>query len=263
MSRQNFYRRRRRRQRQEVEAELVVALVRAERQIQPRLGGRKVHHLVRSALGEAGVALGRDRFFRVLRGAGLLVARKPAAFPSTTDSAHYLPVFKNLIKDVVVSRPNEVWVADLTYLRTWAGFVYLSLVTDKYSRKIVGYHCGETLAAVGCVAALELGLAGLPAGRQPIHHSDRGSQYCCHEYVERLAAGGLAVSMTERQHCAENALAERVNGILKSEYGLDQEFKSKEEARLAVDQAINLYNTRRPHTALQFRTPEMAHSLAA
>ena len=262
MSRQNYYQRRRSRQRQEVEGELVVALVQAERQIQPRLGGRKVHHLVRAALAEGGVALGRDRFFAVLRAAGLLLARKPAAFPSTTDSTHYLPVFKNLIKDVVVSQPNEVWVADLTYLRTKAGFIYLSLVTDKYSRKIVGYHCGETLAAVGCVAALELGLAGLPVGCQPIHHSDRGSQYCCHEYVQRLAAGGLAVSMTEQQHCAENALAERVNGILKSEYGLDQEFENKESAKLAVDQAIDLYNTRRPHMSLQLRTPEMVHSMA-
>ena len=234
-----------------------------ERKIQPRLGARKLHFLLKGILAREGVGLGRDRFFEVLREQGLLLERKPAEYPCTTDSQHYLPVFKNEIKERVLTRPNEVWVSDLTFLRTAEGFLYLALMTDKYSRKIVGYHCGETLAAAGCVLALEMALAGLPEGEHPMHHSDRGSQYCCHEYVDHLVARGLGISMTEQDHCAENALAERMNGILKSEYGLGGEMKDKAQARCAVAQAVLLYNTRRPHKALGYRFPGTVHSLAA
>ena len=240
-----------------------MALVIEERKIQPRLGARKLHFLLKGILAREGVGLGRDRFFEVLREQGLLLERKPAEYPCTTDSQHYLPVFKNEIKERVLTRPNEVWVSDLTFLRTAEGFLYLALMTDKYSRKIVGYHCGETLAAAGCVLALEMALAGLPEGEHPMHHSDRGSQYCCHEYVDHLVARGLGISMTEQDHCAENALAERMNGILKSEYGLGGEMKDKAQARCAVAQAVLLYNTRRPHKALGYRFPGTVHSLAA
>ena len=240
-----------------------MALVIEERKIQPRLGARKLHFLLIGILAKEGVGLGRDRFFEVLREQGLLLEPKPAEYPCTTDSQHYLPVFKNEIKERVLTRPNEVWVSDLTFLRTAEGFLYLALMTDKYSRKIVGYHCGETLAAAGCVLALEMALAGLPEGEHPMHHSDRGSQYCCHEYVDHLVARGLGISMTEQDHCAENALAERMNGILKSEYGLGGEMKDKAQARCAVAQAVLLYNTRRPHKALGYRFPGTVHSLAA
>jgi len=148
-------------------------------------------------------------------------------------------------------------------VRTVRGFLFLALLTDKVSRKVVGYHCGDTLAAGGCLLALQQAVAQMPAGAKPIHHSDQGTQYCCHEYVDWAVAHGLSVSMTETDHCAENALAERMNGILKSEYGLGGEFKTKASARLAVDQAVHLYNTRRPHTALKMRTPAEVHSLVA
>ncbi len=263
MTRANYYARRKARQRRQVDGELVAELVRAERRLQPRLGTRKMRVLLRAPLAAAGVKLGRDRCFEVLRVRGLLLAPQPAEYPCTTDAQHYLPVFKNQIKDRPLTKPNEVWVSDLTFLRTEEGFLYLALVTDKYSRKIVGYHCGETLAAAGCIRALEMALAGLPAGERPLHHSDRGSQYCCHEYVKRLVARGLGVSMTEQDHCAENALAERMNGILKSEYGLGRELPGKAQGRRAVGQAVLLYNTRRPHTALGYRFPEAVHSLAA
>jgi putative transposase len=263
MTRANYYARRKSRRRRQVDGELVAELVRAERRLQPRLGTRKLRVLIRAGLAAARIQMGRDRLFEVLRAAGLLVGRLPAEYPRTTDSYHCLPVFKNQIQGRVVRRPNEVWVSDLTYVRTGEGFMYLALVTDKYSRKIVGYHCGDTLEASGCVRALEMALGGLPAGERPVHHSDRGSQYCCHEYVNRLVARGLVVSMTEQDHCAENALAERMNGILKSEYGLGRELKAKEQARQAVAEAVNLYNTRRPHTALDYRTPATVHSLAA
>lgn len=263
MTRANYYARRKARRRREVDEELVVELVAAERRLQPRLGARKMRMLIGSALEAAGVKLGRDRCFEILRKRGLLLAPQPAPYPCTTDSQHYLPVFKNQIKGRFLTRPNEVWVSDLTFLRTSEGFVYLALVSDKYSRKIVGYHCAETLAAAGCVQALEMALAGLSPGQKPIHHSDRGSQYCCHEYVNHLTSRGMGISMTEQDHCAENALAERINGILKSEYGLGMELESKAQARRAVAQAVLLYNTRRPHTALGYRFPETVHSLVA
>lgn len=259
MSRQNYYARRRHRQRRQVDGELVAGLVKRERQLQPRLGTRKLHHLLKAQLEQAGVRLGRDRMFEELRKRDLLLAPLPAPYPHTTQSQHNLPVFRNLVKERVVARPNEVWVSDLSYLRTQEGYLYLALITDKYSRKIVGAHTGDTLEATGCVCALESALKELPAGAQPIHHSDQGSQYCCHEYVNRLQERGLAISMTESNHCAENALAERMNGILKQEYGLGVEFPTKAAARRAVSQAIWLYNTKRPHTELGYRVPEEVH----
>ena len=263
MTRQNYYARRQARARRVVDEDLIKDLVRAERQQQPRLGTRKLQVVLKEQLARAQVAVGRDRFFEVLRAGGLLLAPLRAPYPCTTSSYHCLPVFANLVKELKVTRPNEVWVGDLTYLRTAEGFLYLALLTDKASRKIVGYHCGETLEAIGCLCALAMALKGLPAGVYPIHHTDQGSQYCCHEYVDNLDARGLRISMTERDHCAENALAERMNGILKSEYGLGQEMPTKAVARRMVDQAVELYNQRRPHTALDMRTPAEVHSLAA
>jgi putative transposase len=259
MSRQNYYARRQARQARVVDAGLITELVRAERQVQPRLGGRKLRVVLKTALGKAGVKVGRDRFFKVLRQGGLLLAPLPREYPQTTSSYHCLPVFKNLVKDLKLSRPNEVWVSDLTYIRTRESFLYLALVTDKFSRKIVGYHCGDTLEAIGCVQALGMALKELPAGSRPIHHSDQGSQYCCHEYIAALGSRELKISMTERDHCAENALAERMNGILKQEYRLGTEFATKAQARAAAAQGIWLYNTKRPHTALNYQMPAEVH----
>jgi putative transposase len=259
MSRQNYYARRRHRQRRQVDGELVAGLVRRERRLQPRLGTRKLHYLLKPELEQAGVRLGRDRLFEELRKRDLLLAPLPAQYPHTTQSHHSLPVFRNLVKATAVERPNQVWVSDLSYLRTQEGYLYLALITDKYSRKIVGSHAGESLEAVGCVHALDQALQELPAHAQPIHHSDQGSQYCCHEYVKRLQERGLGISMTESNHCAENALAERMNGILKQEYGLGAEFATKADARRAVKQGIWLYNTKRPHTQLGYQVPEQVH----
>ncbi len=259
MSRQNYYARRRQRERRQVDGQLVADLVQRERQWQPRLGTRKLHHLLKSELEQAGVRIGRDRLFEELRKRDLLLAPQPAQFPHTTQSYHNLPVLRNLVKEMTVEYPNQVWVSDLTYLRTREGYLYLALITDKYSRKIVGSHLGDNLEAVGCVRALDNALKDLPPGARPTHHSDKGCQYCSHEYVNRLRERGLAISMTESNHCAENALAERMNGILKQEYGLGAEFPTKAAAGAAVCQAIWLYNTQRPHTALGYRVPEAVH----
>jgi putative transposase len=263
MSRQNYYARRRQRRARAVEAELVLQWVRAERRRQPRLGARKLHHLLRGRREQAGVKLGRDRFFKLLQAEDLLVAPLPREYVTTTCSRHALPVFRNLAQGAQVNGPNQVWVVDLTYVRTEEGFAFVSLVTDQGSRKIVGHHCAATLEAKGCLQALEMALASLPAGAQPIHHSDRGTQYCSHEYTQRLRARGLPISMTEKNHCAENALAERMNGILKGEYGLGGRFQNRAQARQALAEAVQLYNQHRPHLALAYRTPEEAHSLAA
>jgi putative transposase len=262
MSRQNYYAARRLRRRREVDEAFIMELVKRERQAQPRLGGRKLLHLLRADLDEAGVRIGRDRFFEVLAGHDLLVAPQPRK-ARTTNSRHSLPVFGNLLAGRRFDCPNEAWVSDLTYIRTDEGFLYAALITDVVSRKIVGAHIGDSLEAEGCLAALEKALADLPAGRHPIHHSDRGCQYCCHAYVERLQDRGLPISMTEIMHCYENAMAERVNGILKQEYGLGQAFRTKAQAKKAFAQALWLYNHRRPHLALNYRFPADVHAEAA
>lgn len=262
MSRQNLYKARRRRSRWEVDEGLIEELVRAERRVQPRLGGRKLYHLLKPELVAAGVEVGRDRFFEVLGAKGLLLERLPKA-PRTTNSRHCLPVFRNVFKERALTGPNQGWVADITYIRTAEGYLYLCLITDAWSRKIVGWAAADTLETEGCLEALRRALSELPAGARPLHHSDRGCQYCSHEYVGALQAAGLEISMTEDLHCYENALAERVNGIIKQEYYLGAGFRTKAQALKAIAEAIGLYNTRRPHAALNYQTPEAVHRTAA
>ena len=262
MSRQNYYAARRLRQRRHVDEAMILELVKRERRMQPRLGGRKLRHLLRSDMKDAGVSVGRDRFFELLAEHDLLVMRKPGA-PHTTNSRHCLPVFHNLLAETALNAPNEAWVSDLTYIRTDEGFLYAALITDAYSRKIVGAHIGDSLEAEGCLLALDQALSELPEGKHPIHHSDRGCQYCCHEYVDRLQARGLAISMTEVMHCYENAMAERINGILKQEYEMDRTFRTKAKAKAAFEQAVWLYNHRRPHLMLSYRFPADVHAEAA
>ena len=258
MTAQNYYKQTRHRKAREMDDGLVVELVCGVRRVHPRIGGRKLSEVLREDLAEAGIKLGRDRMFDLLRRHDLLVPRLPKT-PRTTDSRHSLPVFRNLVSDLETTAPNQIWVSDITYVRVGSRFVYLSLITDRHSRKIVGHHCSEGLESLGCVKALEKALADLPSDRYPIHHSDRGCQYCCHEYVDRLRSRDLPVSMTEHNHCYENAHAERVNGILKQEYGLRMVFKDKEQARLAIVEAVMLYNDHRPHMSLGYRTPTSVH----
>ena len=259
MTPQNYYARRRTWRRQEVDVELVLELARAERRHQPRLGVRKLYHLIGPELKAAGVKMGRDRLFEELGKAGLLVEKKASEWPRTTHSDPALPVFKNLIRNGRLSGRNQVWVADITYIRTQEAFMYLGLITDKWSRKIVGFHLGETLETGGVLRALDMALRGLKSRERPIHHSDRGCQYASHAYVNAVQQAGLKMSMTEKNHGAENALAERVNGILKQEYWLDANFESRQAAGKATAHGIDLYNYRRPHTALGLRTPGYVH----
>ena len=260
MTPQNYYARRSAGSRRGVDLALVLALVKSEREQQPRLGVRKLYHLIAPELKAAGVKLGRDRLFAELGKAGWLVQRKPSEWPRTTQIDPNLPVFKNLIKRFPTTGPNQVWVADITYIRTQEAFMYLGLITDRWSRKIVGYHLSETLETEQVLKALAMALKGLKGLARPIHHSDRGCQYASHSYVQAVRQAGLVMSMTEQNHSAENALAERVNGILKQEYWLDGNFENRQQARQATSHGIRMYNTRRPHTALKFATPDQVHS---
>lgn len=261
MSRQNYYKKRNIRIRRTIEEGCISELVRQQRSLQSRLGGRKLLYLLREELTAAGITIGRDRFFRFLGRRGLLIERS-ARRPRTTDSRHGFEVYGNLLKGIALSGPNEALVSDITYIRTREGFVYLCLVMDAYSRAVVGYDCSDSLESQGALRALSMALKQLPASRDVVHHSDRGCQYCSGDYVERLKSRGMRISMTEENHCYENGKAERLNGILKDEYGLGGSFLSKSDAYRIVREAIGLYNCRRPHQSLGYRCPMEVHLAA-
>lgn len=258
LSRQNYYKQRQSRYGQAVDEELVLRLVRQERQRQSRLGSRKLIRLVGPELQSAGVSLGRDRFIALLRRKHLLLERSRRT-TRTTWSGHGFAIYSNLAKEMTLTRPHELWVSDITYIRTMEGFMYLSLVMDAFSRKIVGFDCSDSLEMEGALRALEKALKQLPDGVSVTHHSDRGIQYCCGPYIKRLQESDVRISMTQENHCYENSQAERLNGILKQEYGLGDTFVSKELVPSAVSQAVSLYNEYRPHTALGYRVPEQVH----
>ena len=262
MSRQNYYKERGKGREQRIEEEKVLELVKRDRREQPRLGGRKLHQMLKEQMRAERIDLGRDRLFRLLGKHGLLVRPKKRGV-KTINSRHNLPIFKNLVKDKEPTGRNQIWNADLTYLRVGEGFMCLALISDQYSRKIVGYHCSDNLESIGCQEALKRALEQLRGTQRPIHHSDRGCQYCCHEYVRQLQERGLQISMTEQNHCYENAYAERLDGILKDEYGLGETMRSKKEALRCVAEAVWLYNHRRPHLSLNYQTPETVHAKAA
>jgi transposase InsO family protein len=262
MSRANFYTHRKARRRREVDEALVLELVHRERRVQPQLGLRKLLHLIGPDLADAGVKIGRDRFRNLLFRYELLIERK-RNYCRTTNSWHGFGVYPNRLKDAELTGPNQAWVSDITYLRTASGFVYLALITDAFSRAIIGWDCSDSLEAVGAMRALKMALRGLPKGcPPPIHHSDRGCQYCCGDYIALLKRRRLSISITEENHCYENAQAERVNGILKQEYGLGQTLHDPAEARRMARQAIDLYNYRRPHLALNMAFPMTVHHAA-
>lgn len=261
MTRQNYYKAHHRRRRREVDEKLILELVCRERAVQPRLGGRKLLRLVRAELTRAGVKIGRDRFFELLGGNELLIDRRVRS-ARTTDSRHSFRVYENLLKDLALTGPHQAWVSDITYIRTREGFLYWCLIMDAFSRAVVGFDCSDTLEREGALRALDEALGQLPSGHRPIHHSDRGSQYCCGDYIRRQEGAGLSVSMTQENHCYENGKAERLNGILKQEYGLGEEFATKGDALRAVSETVMLYNWRRPHQSLGYAMPMEVHRAA-
>ncbi len=208
-----------------------------------------------------GICLGRDRLFDTLRRHQLLI-RHRKNYRRTTNSFHYLRKYPNRIKDREVTAPNQVFVSDITYLDTLEGFCYLSLVTDLHSRKIVGWKLSQSLSFEGCQEALKMALSNVEQPEKLTHHSDRGLQYCSKGYVEILEAKNIQISMTEENHVYENATAERVNGILKSEFLLGAKLRSFQHAGLLTAQAIRTYNEKRLHTSLKYRTPAQCYAAA-
>ena len=232
------------------------------RTLLPRLGTRKLLHKLTPRLRAQGIRYGRDALFTLLRSQRLLVPRK-RSFTKTTDSHHRFHCHPNLVKDgPKPTAPNQLYVSDITYLPTRQGTVYLSLVTDAFSRKIVGAHVHSSLHTAGCLAALAQAVRQAGAAASGcIHHSDRGSQYCGTAYQDALRAAGLRCSMTDGYDCYQNALAERVNGILKDEF-LCVLPDDLAQARMLVKQAVHLYNEERPHLSLSYLTPNQVHQQA-
>ena len=253
-SRQAYYQRSKYVYKEEAKTEILVQMVEKERRLMPRIGWRKLLSLIQPRLGED-LYLGRDSFFDFLREQGLLV-RKRRNRVRTTYSNHWMHKYPNLIKDFRPEKAHQLWVSDITYIETNEGFGYLSLITDAYSRKIIGWEIGRTLEAKYTVKALEMALKQLPKGiKNVIHHSDRGVQYCCNDYIKILKKNSFQVSMTENGDPRENAVAERVNGILKNEWLNQMKLNSLSEATIQLVQIISVYNNNRPHASLDMKTP--------
>ncbi|MBB6061477.1 transposase InsO family protein [Hymenobacter luteus] len=225
-----------------------------------RMGGRKLYHLLEQNLRQQGIKMGRDALFSLLAAHNLLIIKRRRK-ALTTFSRHRFRKYPNLIRDLTPLRPNQVWVADITYWFTQTGCLYISLLTDAYSRRIMGFAVADTLATVHARRALEMALRQISkrAGSQLIHHSDRGIQYCSQEYLEMLAPFHIQVSMTENSDPLENAIAERVNGILKQEYLSQQPVHTLLEAEQHVEQAVFLYNYKRLHLSCDMQSPNEAH----
>jgi putative transposase len=235
----------------------IVNLVKEIRSDQPRVGTRKMHVDLQPTLNLLGLKVGRDSLFGILREHQMLVKRKKASC-KTTNSYHRFHKYNNLIKNMNVIAPNQVWVSDITYIRTVKGFCYLALITDLYSRRIVGYDISDSLELEGCLRALKRAIKQARPEAGLVHHSDRGIQYCSNQYVDELSKRKIKISMTEDNHCYENDVAERVNGILKDEFYLDQCFFSTQHASHATKNAILIYNNKRLHVSLGYKTPNMA-----
>jgi putative transposase len=238
---------------------LLVQQVINYRTLQPKLGGRKLLLLLQPFMETHHISMGRDAFFDLLRFNGLLNAKRRRSKPRTTFSDHWLKKYPNLISNLTPAMANGVWVSDITYIELCAGNGYLSLVTDAYSRKIVGYHLSDRLSAAGTVLALQMAIGSCSDTSGLIHHSDRGVQYCCNDYVDILKENTIAISMTQSSDPRDNAIAERVNGILKTEL-LAEVFTDITDARAAIAQAVNTYNYLRTHNSIDMLTPAIAHS---
>jgi len=236
--------------------------VSAVRQLEPRSGTRKVLKNIKPKLKEQDIKIGRDRFFELLRDKDLLIKRRKKT-KRTTYSNHEYAIAPNRVKDLEIVSSNQVLVADITYIPVRNSFAYLFLLSDLYSRKILGSVLRNDLKHEGAKKALQSALVLMEDSSGAIHHSDRGTQYCCHEFIAELKKNNMLSSMTDDNHCYQNAVAERINGILKQEFFLDIPFPDFSTARKAVEQAVNIYNGTRLHYSLDLNTPDFVYSRAA
>lgn len=226
----------------------------------PRTGTRKLHFMLRENLEQKNLKIGRDKLFEILRSEHLLIVKR-RKYTTTTNSRHWMRKYPNLTKNIALTAPEQLWVADITYLQTVGGNEYLHLVTDAASKQIMGYEiCGD-MKAESTIRALEMAISKRGYRNQLTHHSDRGLQYCSSDYTGLLLANNIRISMTEKGDPYENAVAERINGILKDEFGLDGVFENRRQLYNQVHQAISLYNNSRPHLSIGMLTPTQAHSM--
>jgi len=259
---QAYYQHSRDDQKKKIKNELIVQQVHLIRKQHPAIGGRKLHYMLQSFLDEHQIKMGRDAFFSLLSDHYLLI-RKRKRKVYTTQSNHWLRKYPNLIMDLEITKINQVWVSDLTYLKTHEGFVYISLITDAYSHLIVGYDVSANLEAVNATKALKMAISNtVESGAklsQLIHHSDRGIQYCSTLYTEILNKHQIQISMSEKGEPLQNPIAERLNGILKYEYLLYHQINNLQEANKLLQASVDAYNNERPHLSCGMLTPERAH----
>lgn len=257
ISRQAVYQAKQRSEHRADELARVKPLVETIRMQMPRLGTRKLYYLLKESFLEEGIKVGRDALFDYLRAEHLLI--KPRKnYTKTTNSKHWLRKHPNLLKDRKPLRIEEVFVSDITYIKSRERTHYLSLVTDAYSRKIMGYHLSDDMSAEHVVKALRIAIKNRKNSKSLIHHSDRGLQYCSSIYQRELNKSKINPSMTDGYDCYQNALAERVNGILKHEF-LTHKCNTGKELEVLVSESIETYNSKRPHLSLNFKTPNFIH----
>lgn len=257
-SRQAFYEQRNQDNEKGFEDALVLKLVGEIRKELPRCGTDKLYFILKKKFVAHGIKIGRDKLYELLGRYGMLIRYRNRK-PYTTNSYHHYKKYPNLIKNKSLDRAGQLWVSDITYIRKVNGFSYLSIITDAYSHKIVGYKLHPSLHSQGVIDALIMANKDAKKTKQLIHHSDRGIQYCCKDYVEMIEHFDIQLSMTEKGDPYENAIAERVNGILKYEFNLRQTFASHKQAEEAVDNAIKKYNELRIHDSCNRLTPMQAH----
>jgi putative transposase len=258
-SRGNYYKRKEEESKEAEVKELIKHLVCLQRQQLPRLGTRKLYSLIKPQLQEMGIKCGRDKLFKYLRECDLLIKQRKFG-RQTTFSNHWMRKYPNIVKGKHIEYPEQVWFSDITYLKTDEGYCYLSMITDAYSRKIMGYNISDSMSADECVKALKMALKQrIYLATELIHHSDRGLQYCSKEYVETALKANIGVSMTESSSPYDNALAERMNRTIKEEFNLNRTLKTKNQAINVVNESIELYNNLRPHLSLGFFTPNDIH----
>ena len=256
ISRAAFYKASKARSRKEINEELILELVRQERAVNPCAGTKKVLVAIRPELQKVGIGIGRNRLGKLLKRNGLLIEPRKVFHCRTTKQDPSLIPSSNLVKHMKLTAPDQALCSDITYIYTEEGFIYLSLVMDMFAKDVVGWAMSDTLETEsGPLAALKMAAKTVGPGKEVVAHSDRGCQYGSHVYRALLDALGWKSSMTEELHCYENGMAERLNGILKGEYFLDRHFKTKAEARKAVKEAIWIYNHRRLHEKLNYKTP--------
>ena len=257
-SRQSYYQGIKYIQQKAYESDIIIEEVLRYRKCQKRLGTRKLLDEMQVFLSSHGLRIGRDAMFNLLAEKGLLIIRRKRRGFITTLSKHRFKKYPNIIREFIPIAPNQLWVSDITYIHLANSFAYLSLITDAYSRKIVGFYLSKDLSARGPLMALKTALAGNPNRTELIHHSDRGVQYCCDAYVKLLQDKNIQISMTQNGDPLENAIAERVNGILKQEL-LEEIFPDYQIAQKAVAIACSTYNHLRPHGSINNLKPAEAH----